>query len=654
MKLSQILSTLREKQKSILITLLELSLIATWALWIGRPYLDFNSNVWPAGGEYIMSIQNNYNWQMISKCGACFFWNGFTNGGAPAFIDTHGSWLHPVSSIPTLLFGTFNGGKLTFILSIFMAGVAQWWLGKVLKIGTLARLWGALLVVAGGHLSGRMDLSSLSLVVSTAACSLVIPPAFQLALNGGKKTAIVVGITLGLAALSGQGYLQAGLIASLVPAIFYLLVETTPAGIRINSVWKKFLISGVLAFLIAAVLIVPILHNLSYLNKDVDPQFSSAQPIKYGLLNLVIDDADFLRTSILGKTPFPYLYSNYIGWIPLGFALIALMLTWREHRKIFISFGIALCMIYLVSSATLLRLIGALPFGGFASGLRNPGVIEGLAIPFIVALSSLGLEQLLKKEWPKLTIMLAQTSQAFGKVDITFKWIVLIIPMFLALNSLYNFSKLWIWTTVDDNSARVRTIQDLKTPEAEWVQPVFGVYFWLPVAIENNLKIRFFFRPWSLRGAEMPKAFAELSLNLDGANLPGFQKIVDDMVLLVHPEYPYAYTTDEQTKNPCKASAMGGNIDVVCDSNIDGNLVVTERALSGWSAFMDGKNVRLVDAPWLTTPSPAGKHVFSFRYRPWDAILGIILSLLGWVVSIYGLIIFSKAPRIQPVEQISD
>jgi len=635
------------KQKDLLIALLEWALIAAWAMWIGFPYLNLNQDVWPAGGEFIMSLQNNYNWEMLPKCGTCFFWNGFTNGGAPSFVDLHSSWLHPISSITTILFGVFNGGKITFIASLFMAGIAQWWLGKVLKVGGIARLWGALLVVAGGHLAGRLELGSIPLAVSTAACSLVIPPALALALNGGKKNAIALGITLGLAALSGQGYLQVGLIISVVPALLYLLVNNTPEGLKINPVWKEFMAAGVLAAMISAVLLVPLIHLSPALTKYTDPSFSTVQPLQFAPLNLVIDDQGFFTAEVLGKIAYPYLYVNYIGWIPVIFALIGVLLATRHLRKLLIGIGIALTFVYLTCSGISLKWLMMLPLGQSASGLRNPSVIQGLAVPFVVGLASLGIDFLIQKEWPKLTVSLSHTDQKFGAFNITSKWIILFALMFLALKSVADFTQLFIWTSQDNGENRTQTMQALKTPEAEWVQPPFGEYFWLPAAMNNNLKIRSFFRPWGLIGEDLPLAYYEDSRVPGDVELPEYVSTIDELILLKRPDSFYASITSGQTKTPCSAISTGGIITVTCNSAASGTLKVFERAATGWTAFLDGERTSIITNPWLTVSAPSGKHHYTFHYTPWDVPLGIALSIFGWIAAVAGLLYYSKRETIQ-------
>ena len=57
--------------------------------------------------------------------------------------------------------------------------------------------------------------------------------------------------------------------------------------------------------------------------------------------------------------------------------------------------------------------------------------------------------------------------------------------------------------------------------------------------------------------------------------------------------------------------------------------MVKENAWSGWQAQVDGQGVGLEPHRWLRLRLPAGEHQVRLRYRPWDVLLGCLLSLGG-------------------------
>ena len=119
----------------------ELAALGAWALFVGRSYLNFDPHMVPTGGELGTHAAANHLWIRVLTCGWCAVWNGSVQGGLPALADTVSSTLHPVVMIATLLFGVVNGVKVTLLVALWLAGVAQWWMARELRLGAPARLW---------------------------------------------------------------------------------------------------------------------------------------------------------------------------------------------------------------------------------------------------------------------------------------------------------------------------------------------------------------------------------------------------------------------------------------------------------------------------------------------------------------------------------
>ena len=621
-------------------TFLELLIVILWALWVGRAYLDMNTSMWPSDGqEYIMSIQNNFNWPMLLRCGSCFFWNGFSNGGAPAFVDVHGAWLHPISIISTFLMGAINSGKGIVLASLVMAGLAQLWLGNIFKLSRASRVWTAMLVVASGALSGRMQIGNVPLVLSTAACILVFPAAISLVQRGGLKNTILFGLILGLAILSGQGYLQIGLAICLIPLLIFLLLGKKPEGeFFVKPNYKLFIYGAILALFIAAPLWVPLAHVFPIFNKDADPSFGSSQPINFNVLNLVINDAGFYQNTSLGKMPYPYLYINYIGWIPVILALWGLAHAKNLSRKLIVGIAATITIIFLTSSAELFKWLSIFSSNKSFDWIRNPTTIQSLAVPLIMVLAGIGIDHVLRRKWPEVSMATTQQNKVVFNINTNLvKRLIVLFVMGFSLKSVSDFSSQWLYVT-EVPRADFMAIQALKTTDSQWVQPPFGEYAWFVPAVENDIKIREYFRPWNIARPQLPRAYLEMSRVQGDAALPEFYQNLGDYVILKRPDSLYAYILIGDQKTACQAKALGGQIDVQCDSAADGTLFVLEKAFSGWTVTLDGQSAALESPDWLQVVAPAGKHTYAFRYRPWDVPLGIGLAVIGWAAALAGFI----------------
>ena len=458
---------------------LEVALILLWAMWIGRVYLNFDPNVWPFGREFGMALHAQLPWSLLTECGDCVLWNGFVNGGYPASVSLHGTFLHPLTIASTLLFGAVNGAKIIILFSLAIAGCAQWWIAKTLGLGRVARVWSAFLAAAGGHLAVKMELGLFPLVFSLASASLVIAVGLQLALTHERRTAVWLGVTTALAVLSGQGYVQLGLLLGPLLSLLVFLIGKKESLISLR---KEFAIAALVAVLLAGVFWVPLLHFWSSFGKDVDPTFKSAQAIEYIPLNLVIRDADFFWSEVLGKVPYPYLYGGYIGWWPVLFAILAFRLVPRSGTRTLIFFLLSIGATFLAASGlTFQALAEFLP--ELAYGVRNPSLIAGLAVPPILGLAAWGLDRLLSWDWPRVSLTPSGGQATKPSLSVRLSWLVLIIPLAWSVRSVADFSQQWLNTTTVPEGQR-ELVQAMATEGAQWVAPPFGEHFWAPLLAE--------------------------------------------------------------------------------------------------------------------------------------------------------------------------
>jgi hypothetical protein len=617
-------------------TWLEIFIIIAWAIYAGRGYLNFSPDIWLYGSDYPLQVLNYYVWRLLPTCGGCVFWNGWVSGGWPAFGDWFGGILHPLVIISTLIFGAINASKIVVVASMAMAGLGQWWLARVMRLGTLPRMWIAMIAVAGGQLSGRMDMGLIIMYLSIAATSLIIAPAVDFALTGRRKTAIWMGILLAFAIMSGHGYMQLGLILGVAPAYLILLW-----GDKIRQpIFKlRLLLAGGLAILVSSVNWLPLIRFWNNIVKAGDPAFFGTQSIPYIPLNMLISDYAFYTTEALQKKPFPAHYMIFIGWIPVILALLTIFLVPRKARRIWAFFAIGIFAIYLISSGFLLHmLVGDLKF---LAGARHPAIISTLSIPFVLGLAAWGLELLLNKlKWPGLNLKKLRN----GPYIYQLPWAVLIIGLLFSIFQVYQFSRRWkaVEIPADRLQAVERVKEELDHTSTQWVGYPFGDLPFAALAVEAGLKVNIdeAHRNASWKDRSLPPPYIEAIKENLSSEAPDFlAQIANYASLLLHPENQYASIIIGEDKYACEAEARGGDIEVTCDSPAAGKLIVYENMYDGWKARLDGEPARLIGDEWLSVDAPAGEHTYTFRYRPWDAILGSILAIISLFLAVVLLVI---------------
>ncbi len=616
----------------------ELLLIGMWAVWVGRAYLDMNPNIVPTGREFSSSVQAHHMWTRFQECGWCAVWDGSERGGFPAFVDPLASSLYPPVILTTLIFGVINGSKVMIIFTLWMAGIAQWWLGKVLKFSWLPRMWAAALVVVGGHLSGRLELGTICSIISTAAVSMTFAPAIRLSQTGKKRDAVIFAIVLALMAVSGQGYMQAGFIF-MGPA-YLILILKSEVGEKL--LWRRYLLAAGLGLLLAAPFLVPYMHFWPNFLKDSDPNFGAGQPLQYYLINLLIDSPDYFFDTALEHLPFPNLYTMFIGWVPVVFAALGLGMMQKKDRRPLLFLAVSAAIILWVGTAQPLQLIQE--FFPWVTSLRFITITGGLAVPGIIALASYAVDRLMKFDWPRLALIFSNKNESnLRGVNLG---LLLIIPLLINVHKGFQFSQAWYFMErVDENVYKV--IDALETDDLQWVQPPFGEHFFIEDAVHRQMKLSPGIMTWRWREREFPSPI--LMASHSSAPEP-YEKIdeINGTKIFERDDVAYATIVNDDQVATCNASGWGGELTVKCDTSISGTLVVQENTWSGWKAWMDGEKVSLVGDRWLEVDAPAGKHTYHFRYLPWDVPMGLVLSGIGIILCVW--LWFFSPKEVQKVE----
>lgn len=599
----------------------ELFIIALFAVWVGRAYLNLDPREIPFGREFMMVIQSHNLWDLVKECGWCAVWNGSTSGGYPAFAELYGAPLHPIIAITTILWGVINGTKVALLTSLWVAGFAQWWIARELKLGWLPRIWAALIAVSGGHLAGRMEVGAVIITFSIAMASLVIPGLLMVARRRDGRSVVVLAIVAASAILGGQGYLQIGLVFTL-PALTFFLFDRR---LRLQIVWKKFAMAGILALMLAAPLLVPLLRFLPEFGKPIDPDFESVQPLEYLPLNLVINDMDFyFNSKVLGMIGAPAPYTLFIGWIPVLLAVFGTGLSRREDRKQIKFLAWSALLVFILSSGAVLKLlIKIIPS---LAAIRFPSFIAGLAIPMILGLAAYGLDILLKLDWPRLMISLAD-SRKESQQGFSLRWILL-IPLIISLGSTTAFARGWL-TTLPQGDDVPWVFENLRTEDLQWVSPPFGEHYFITPSIASGLKISPGLKPWGWHEHTPPLPKRESirgELAVETAELLALEY---GIFVYEHAGADYAAVETEFGKQACEGSGFGGKLQIHCENTASGRLIVKENMWTGWKAWRDGEPVQLIGERWLEVDAPAGSHTYEFEYLPWDVPFGLLLLLIG-------------------------
>ena len=626
---------------SIVLVAAELLVLSIWTLYVLRDFLNLDPLEVPYGREFFTAIHSHFAWDRIRECGTCGMWNGSYRGGYPAFVDPLGAMLFPPVIVSSLLWGAVNGAKVALVMTLFIAGFAQWWLGRVVGVGTVARVWSAGMAIAAGGLAGRMQDGGVPIVTSTAACMLVIPAAIHFARTGTRRSTGILGASVGAMLVAGQGYLQIAF--ALMSPLFLLFLISTSIDLR--RLCRRFALGIGIGLLIAAPFLVPLLHFYSSFDKFTDPTFAAAQPPWYVPMNLVIDDYGFYESRRFHMLGLPYLYINYLGWIAVALAAIGCLALWRRRdlRTLIFLVGWSLGAMWISSAMPLMWVRDLItpgsPVHEFAISMRSTPIIAGLAIPSILALSAIGVESVMRMRLDDIRSLTEKTRGRLDRIDL--RW-VLVIPLLLALRSEETFARNYLQVMRQPVEEMAPVLDALRTSDLQWISVPFGEEYWMGQAEARNLKLATLGRVWLWRDRSDPKPVIE-AIRI-GAPPPGATQTQVLRGVRIYEssggnEFATAAHADG-THTVCVASGVGGNIDVECNLPRPGRVEIKENHYSGWKATSGGNSVPIEHPDgWMVVDLPAGRSKVELRYRPWDVPVGITLMVVGLALAVWCVVL---------------
>ena len=615
--------------------LLEITLVVVWALYVGRVMLNLDPSALNSGGDNV-SAYGRFFWDHAQSCGTCALWSGEARGGNPAYIDPNADTFHPIVAIPALLVGTLQSFKLTIVLCLIMGGIACWWLALELGTGAIARIAAGLMGAAGGYLTGRSIQGLVVAMTSLAAAAFILAAMFRLRRLPTRRSAALLGIVIGQLIVSGQGYVQIGM-AMLAPIFLILL-----AG-ELNR-WRLYLWRAAQALtigiLISAIFLFPFLRYYPSFEKELDPTFGSHQAFRFTVLNLVINDFNYFRADTpFDLQPFPGIYSNYLGWAVIIFAVIGGAVLWQKSKpRFFVLLLVAIGALWIGSGAPFEYLSGSWAptrLRNFGISIRNPAFIAQSAAPALIGIAAVGVDAGLR--WT-----LSAPGSKSGLLSLrwfrqTFSLIVRLATIGLLLIGLRNLNsgaEQWLFVT-DVSPAQASTYLDVvKTDELAWVSAPLSGWGLQLISYDHNLKLSDGWRPWGIRGlSAIPPTY--IAYRVDGEGVPKDMEQVGttEYASIFHSLYPNQYATSSSGGN-CSAQGEGGHISIECDVPEAGTLTVQESAFDDWRAAVDGQPVGITNNnPWISVPIPAGVSMTELRYRPWDFWVGLTLTIIGIIAA---------------------
>lgn len=580
-------------------------------------------------------------------------WNAYLNEGMPLVADPMLHLYNPAITLPVLAFGVKDGFRLGICLSIGLAALGMWWLGWVMGLGRVGRLWMALLFAFAGQPMVRL-LSGEYVFIFGYAWIPYSLAGLLMAMQTQRRVYIAVSaVSLAILFFSGAAY-YAALILPLVILLAVVMLPRWNGGLWLDwRRWLVLLVIGILAGLLVSIQILPMAEFRSHMSKgwDITGSFTPAQSF------LSLTSTDDHRPDAWAQLPAPQEIYAYIGYGPI-LALLLVPLAFLKaprHRRMII-------WLILVIVFTLLWVdLNEMPWHDW---FGEQEVLHQFRIPSrmwiyselaILSLSALSLDTL----WEVLWAAVRKFSLGVSSLR---KWGALVGLGLLAAAlgaAAYNLY------SVNRQFARPGDVVDIDDVILRWLsQYDQSPYYvttsnnWHEAAFSNGLHyLRSWYHLEFLRllpsSATSCQVVATPHYLVTGDN-PGespdeLQAVRSFDVYTIYDRLqslPLAFVVSDerlyppfpdcllkrQDVVPVEMWISGPNdVEVIARGDVDqSTLVVLMNYYFGWKLYVDGHEQPLRNVSgYLAAVVQPGTHKYTFSFRSQSFMLGLVLSLLG-------------------------
>lgn len=626
--------------------------------------LDFGQNTRLPGNE--AEIFQTLDWTLYNTLvqqGKFPLWNPYLQTGLPYIADPMLHIYNPVNSLPVLLFGVQDGFKLGLLLSFTLAALGAWRLGAVLGMDRASRLWVALMYAFAGQPVARFFQGQYLFIFGFAWIPWVVSSLFIVARTRRKSDMALASLFLALLFFTGNVYYAFYMlfIAGLFVLVAVAQFKRQKPFLSIDfSLLGRFLVTGVLALGLIAIQLLPLLEFWPRLNKSTE--VVGTHSIQQILRDFTSKDT--YRLDAFSQLPAREEFYAYIGFAPL-LALSLLPFSMIKRARASQLFFV------LVALFTLLW-VNQFIFPGYGSFLQNKVLLQfrhllriliygSFALLFLAGIAIDTLWKLFSNETPpesgSLWLKLRLYSGYAGKVALAFF-------MLLSVLDLYQTHRQYVktepaptapyaamrWLRQHDSSEfYVRLNPNNLLPDAPLSANLRFIEAWYHFGDIRELGKQVNTRPVQARPNYIVQHLAAPPPELPEATL--IMQIEDYNIFQAPHSLPYAFSVANESlqissgagelhsKDVQSQSAFTSSpnrVEVIADGETGQTLVVLASNYPGWLVDIDGQRQPLKNiGGYLAVDMAPGVHKYTFSFRPTTFYLGLTISLLFTVFTLY-------------------
>lgn len=599
-------------------------------------------------------------------------WNPYLRTGMPFVADPMSHVFNPVSTIPVLLFGVGDGFKIGVTISYLIAALGMWWLGAILGLGRMSRLWIALMYVFAGQPVARFFQGQYLFVLGFPWIPLVVGCLFRLMDTRRWIYAASAAIFLALLFFSGNVYFTFYIIVTIL--IFLLVTQLRVTRKKPFILIEKKSVSmvvtaGLLTIGLISIQFLPLIEFWPVIDKSTDPVGS------HTLQQILLDytSKDTMRSDAYAALPAREEFYAYIGVTPfLALLLLPLAFQVKGNRKPILIFSMIFIFAVFWISVEFMPWYQTFTEIKFLSQFRHLLRILIFGSFALIILAGMGLDSLWRLLLSHKSSQAHSTSERARNYAVTIGLAILSIYMMAGTLDLFHTNRQHVqsqdihtpiyqvmqWLRkYDESDFYVRINPNNASQDAPLAANIRFIDAWYHFGDIRQVDPAVNNRPVQARPHYVVQHSSAPPLNSPEA-VPIAQVQGYEVFQLPH-SLPYIFRVkdevlfaESQTSElqrhdviPISASSSTPNtIEITATTGEDQTLVVLTTHYPGWGVTIDGdEHIVQNIGGYLAVEMLAGEHKYIFSYRPRTFYAGLILSLVS-----LGATLFLLTKDIQP------
>jgi hypothetical protein len=321
--------------------LTEMCIILVAGIFAASNYADFDPTKRLGGIEAEYLTRTAYTVStLLPEKGYIPRWDPYMEFGDPTLDNPVSFAYNPFLIVPSILFGPYNGIKLSIILTVIIAGLGGWVLARVLGLGALGRLLLALLCLGKGNMFAFLSQGHWAFFASQAYFPWIFAGILGILCRYRRWPVVLTAVAFALVFFAGSPWFPPAIVVAAGTLTMFYVIERRP-GVPLRKFWRAIrirwtpvglvILSIALTATLAAVTVFPLGANVdriggSLISEDYRADLGVVLAQYVSGVKELVNAANFPEGNSYGF----YSFASPLWFVLLVSGLLLVGIVWRK------------------------------------------------------------------------------------------------------------------------------------------------------------------------------------------------------------------------------------------------------------------------------------------------------------------------------------